>query len=1351
MENTEKSSENSDKKSDIEEETISRNKRHSILKLPRSDDVNCVRSFRRVSFSSNFIKTFVTDEEKNTIWDNTIEENINTSSISLENENSSLKENEFNTTMLSDAMNVNEEDNDVSTGNVKFTENPSQSTHILKRTIGVSMSEELLIDKENIPLSINRMISTSEKVQGKIIQDISSDMKTGINLIKLVKPMNKWKRFKNNEATFKKSTESSEVFTDKSKNIEINEETDVDEMEITCQTGEISPNIVDDMKKNHQNFTFLSNETVNMDLTCQSIFKSVVEDMEIDSQRSYFGNLGDMEFTCTNPVLLRSNHDQSGKSLVKTLGVETSKLGDMKFTCTNPVLNRSNHDQRGRSMIRTPEVETSNLIDMEFSFTNPVSPRSNYDQREQSLIRTPELETTNLKDMEFTCTNPVLPWSKHDQREQSMIRTPEVETSNLRDMEFTCTNPVLPRSKHDQRGHSLIRTPELETTNLRDMEFTCTNLVLPRSKHDQRDQSLIRTPELETTNLKDMEFTCTNLVLPRSKHDQRDQSLIRTPELETTNLRDMEFTCTNLVLPRSKHDQRDQSLIRTPELETSNVGDMQFTYVNPALLQSNHGKSKQRVTKTSRVEPSNVGGMEFTCVNPVVLQSSHDQSKQRLTKTSRVEPSNVGDMEFTCVNPDVLQSSHDQSKQRLTKTSRVEPSNVGDKEFTCVNPVVLQSSHDQSKQRLTKKTSRVEPSNVGDMEFTRENPVVVQSSHDQNRQWLIGTPEVEPNNAGDNKSTCPSPVLQQSYHNLTRQRLTRPEAERSNAGNMEFTCANPVLPQPSNTECIEVIVNPIDPQLNEQNSQMLNETSVAELSNDSPRDFTYVKSVMSKSDHSHSKEFLIKTAGVEPKYDHSVRTSRSPVIKPNNGVNDYESNVKEYSTCADGTMQLINSASNIINARNSSACDNISFGDISKHQINVTYHVTSEEKPEKMDAAVAENDVDEKETVENKEPEDSFSNFCNESDTGNEILDQESSIVLLNDSSDSLPMDNETSKGNSHFEMNLAEEESGKALQQKEKPVYTRWNKAKFHSQVNEYLKEVMKKHAAAKLLPSPDNSKPNFHRIRLEEACCKFLEMHQLLTEKYRAFDEYRNKLLEEIQRSETSSQITENDSFMNEEVELGFPTIIEKIEEKAKMCDDCWKIIKLEHNMGHFTTFFEKLKLSVEYNAYNLVNNLSIESLLTDDSKPIAYFLQKEMLRSLSQDTICNSIGRHYNLLSLLDYIQMVMEKIKKYYKQIKDLEKDFQFTLTSSFIATSTILDLELLNKWVFTMDLSDLENITKTSISVRAPIGRVNEKYLQDLVLECPKGIDFLQNYFSKIQNYLLLLKNRKTLLRQKRIS
>jgi hypothetical protein len=70
-----------------------------------------------------------------------------------------------------------------------------------------------------------------------------------------------------------------------------------------------------------------------------------------------------------------------------------------------------------------------------------------------------------------------------------------------------------------------------------------------------------------------------------------------------------------------------------------------------------------------------------------------------------------------------------------------------------------------------------------------------------------------------------------------------------------------------------------------------------------------------------------------------------------------------------------------------------------------------------------------------------------------------------------------------------------------------------------------------------------------------------------------------------------------------------------------------------------------------------------LARNSKPLAHYVMKYMMDKLSDGQIRSAIGQHYDVLSLLDYVQMIM--LRAYHFQKKFMLNRYFLSMDEKFV--------------------------------------------------------------------------------------
>lgn len=79
---------------------------------------------------------------------------------------------------------------------------------------------------------------------------------------------------------------------------------------------------------------------------------------------------------------------------------------------------------------------------------------------------------------------------------------------------------------------------------------------------------------------------------------------------------------------------------------------------------------------------------------------------------------------------------------------------------------------------------------------------------------------------------------------------------------------------------------------------------------------------------------------------------------------------------------------------------------------------------------------------------------------------------------------------------------------------------------------------------------------------------------------------------------------------------------------------------------------------------------------------------------------------------------------------------------------IINFLLRSTWYVTVDMSDIDNITESSVEVFAKVGTVKETDIKDLASNCPRGLSFLSSFITSILAYVELQIKRKNITKTK---
>lgn len=134
---------------------------------------------------------------------------------------------------------------------------------------------------------------------------------------------------------------------------------------------------------------------------------------------------------------------------------------------------------------------------------------------------------------------------------------------------------------------------------------------------------------------------------------------------------------------------------------------------------------------------------------------------------------------------------------------------------------------------------------------------------------------------------------------------------------------------------------------------------------------------------------------------------------------------------------------------------------------------------------------------------------------------------------------------------------------------------------------------------------------------------------------------------------------------------------------CQKCWTLEKIDDdNFFHFSTLFGTLLFAVRLDSESeevvgveksnklasqidptFITTFTNSGNFVGNSKPLAHYVMKYMMDKLSDGQIRSAIGQHYDVLSLLDYVQMIM--LRAYHFQKKFMLNRYFLSMDEKFV--------------------------------------------------------------------------------------
>ncbi|XP_063920112.1 uncharacterized protein LOC135135082 isoform X1 [Zophobas morio] len=377
-------------------------------------DFNSTKPVRRVSFaSSNFIKPFVADPEKNTIWDTTYEEDVNHTNSTQ----SSQDHNTHSSTKLGSTFH----ESGPSLHNITMlSEQDMEYTNVL-----------LLADKENIAhyppqkkfslVDYAKKLSTNSK---DVVLDKTTVVSKSMELTCLALD-------KTSESVYDRQIGFSEVSLHsdvKGENSRINE------MEFTCRIPLNNSIKTDEIPKGGKRLSTKCDKTTveskSMELTCHTLNEN--------------SRINEMEFTCQIPLnsLVKTEEISKGAKKLSTKcdDVVVDKIYENEYDCETGF---------GEISLASDVVKAENTDNMEFTCHHPLN---SLEKTNNTVTNRSQISRGNLT-MDFTCLSG-LPSTQINAMEFTCQTQPNLEITRVSESNLTKTAQTMELTCQSTEAHS---------------------------------------------------------------------------------------------------------------------------------------------------------------------------------------------------------------------------------------------------------------------------------------------------------------------------------------------------------------------------------------------------------------------------------------------------------------------------------------------------------------------------------------------------------------------------------------------------------------------------------------------------------------------------------------------------------------------------------------------------------------------------------------------------------------------------------------------------------------------------------------------------------------------------------
>ncbi|GJQ76104.1 hypothetical protein Trydic_g1854 [Trypoxylus dichotomus] len=236
----------------------------------------------------------------------------------------------------------------------------------------------------------------------------------------------------------------------------------------------------------------------------------------------------------------------------------------------------------------------------------------------------------------------------------------------------------------------------------------------------------------------------------------------------------------------------------------------------------------------------------------------------------------------------------------------------------------------------------------------------------------------------------------------------------------------------------------------------------------------------------------------------------------------------------------------------------------------------------------------------------------------------------------------------------------------------------------------------------------------------------------------------------------------------EPGKLTWKDRILKSYKGNEEYWSIKSLDGSLYEFSTLYGTIEFSVqlnEENGYVLdiqlrsradygISTLDNDQLRTHlywkpktstpkrrekspakKTPPIALYTHKVFMEKLKLKHIQSALGSKFEILSLLDYVHLTMEKIVKMDEEFALLEIMYGVTMDRDFKITFALISVKYMFSWIFTIDVADYDHIDGDKVSYYARIGDLREREIKKCINASPKGFAFVKAFVEGLNTFL----------------
>ncbi|XP_057672427.1 uncharacterized protein LOC130903978 isoform X1 [Diorhabda carinulata] len=235
----------------------------------------------------------------------------------------------------------------------------------------------------------------------------------------------------------------------------------------------------------------------------------------------------------------------------------------------------------------------------------------------------------------------------------------------------------------------------------------------------------------------------------------------------------------------------------------------------------------------------------------------------------------------------------------------------------------------------------------------------------------------------------------------------------------------------------------------------------------------------------------------------------------------------------------------------------------------------------------------------------------------------------------------------------------------------------------------------------------------------------------------------LEEMHKLEFGSAEVDSGNNIREETRLSDivapQTLDELVKEAATRCENYWEFVRCENNYYCFHIFYGVVSFKAKVHPdKGVVDEISTYDNMEDDAVPLLRYLSQCLRNKLNKENLMLPLGENFDLLTLLDYVNMCVDEVKRFFVEFNKLVEEYgpthKLRMNPQFSVVVEVMKIKSIIWWVITLNLSTTNVGSIIHISAMHIYEEVDEKHIQNLGNELI-GSNYIRNFILLLEEYV----------------